>query len=79
MNSKKIVKEAMKQRGYTYEYLANKVGLKTVSSVSERLRGTKEMRVDTLVKFLTEMDYELVIRSTTKDKAEWVVTLDTEE
>lgn len=78
MNSKKIVREIMKQRGHTYDLLASKLGFKTVSSVSERLRGAKEMRVDTLVKFLSKMDYEVVIRSTTTDKTEWVVTLDDE-
>lgn len=80
MNSKKIVKEVMKQRGHTYESLATKLGMKNPSGVSERLRGTTEMRVDTLIKLLAEMDCELVIRSTIpKDKSEWVVSIETND
>jgi hypothetical protein len=76
MNSKEIVRAIMKLRGHTYDSLATKLGFKKPSGVSERLRGTTEMRVDTLVKFLSEMDCELVIRSTLKDKSEWIVSLD---
>lgn len=73
MNGKKTVVEVMKARGFTLELLSKKLGYKTVSGVSERLRGAQDMRVDTLVKFLEQMDCELIIRSTTKDKLEWKV------
>ena len=73
MNGKKTVVEIMKVRGFTNELLSKKLGYKTVSGVSERLRGVQDMRVDTLVKFLEQMDCELIIRSTLKDKAEWKV------
>ena len=76
MNSKQIVTDRMKQRDYTYEVLAKKLGYKTISGVSERLRGKHEMRVDTLITMLQALDCELVIRSTLKDGAEYVVTLD---
>ena len=75
MNSKQIVREVMKLRGHTYESLASKLGFTKPSGVSERLRGSAEMRVDTLVKMLSEMDCELVIRSNLQDKSEWVVSL----
>jgi transcriptional regulator with XRE-family HTH domain len=77
MNSKMIVREIMKLRGHTYETLAKKLGLAKPSGVSERLRGTTEMRVDTLVKLLSEMDCQLVIRSTLQDRTEWIVSADT--
>ena len=73
MNGKNTVLEIMKVRGFTYDLLSKKLGYKTASGVSERLRGTQDMRVDTLVKFLEQMDCELIIRSTTKDKKEWKV------
>ena len=73
MNGKKTVVEIMKARGFTNELLSKKLGYKTASGVSERLRGVQDMRVDTLVKFLEQMDCELIIRSTTKDKKEWKV------
>ena len=80
MNSKKIVREVMNQRGHTYESLALKLGFKKPSGVSERLRGTAEMRVDTLIKLLAEMDCELIVRSKLpKDKSEWVVSIETNE
>ena len=79
MNSKKIVRTIMKMRGHTYESLANKLGYEKPNRVSERLRNDGEMRVDTLVKFLAEMDCELVIKSKLQDKEEWVVSLDTKE
>ena len=79
MNSKKIVREIMKLRGHTFESLANKLGYEKPNRVSERLRNSGEMRVDTLVKFLSEMDCELVIKSKLQDKEEWVVGLDTED
>ena len=78
MNSKKIVRAIMKMRGHTYESLANKLGYDKPNRVSERLRNSGEMRVDTLVKFLAEMDCELVIKSKLQDREEWVVSLDTE-
>lgn len=76
MNSKKIVREIMKLRGHTYESLANELGYEKPNRVSERLRGTTEMRVDTLVKLLSEMNCELIIKSKLQDKSEWTVTID---
>jgi hypothetical protein len=37
------------------------------------------MRVDTLVKFLEQLDCELVIKSTTADGQEWRITLEEKE
>lgn len=78
MNSKQIVAEVMNMRGWTQKKLAEKLGYNTVTGVANRLNGksTKDMNVGTLVKFLSLMECEVVIRSTTKDKTEWVVTLD---
>lgn len=76
MNSKKIVREIMKLRGHTYESLAIKLGFAKPNGVSERLRGATEMRVDTLVKLIREMDCELIIRSKLQDKSEWVVSIE---
>lgn len=76
MNSKEIVRMIMKQRGHTYESLANKLKKKNASHVSERLKGSTEMRVDTLVKFLKEMDCKLIIHSNIGDKEDWEITLD---
>ena len=85
MNAKNTVKEIMKIRSHNYRTLAEKLGYVTqngdtlTSGVSERLRGTQEMRVDTLVKFLEALDCELIIKSKTADKQEWKITLEDKE
>lgn len=76
MNGKKTIVEIMRVKGYSSKLLAEKMGYNTVSGVTERLRGAQDMRVDTLVKFLEQLDCELVIRSLTNDKSEWKVTAD---
>ncbi len=67
------LKEIMKQRGFTNASLAEKCGYSTASGVSTKLSRSKGMRVDTLIKFLSAMDCELVIRSKLTDKSEWVL------
>lgn len=85
MNAKNTVKEIMKVRGHNYRTLAAKLGYITQNGdvlhtgVANRLSGAQEMRVDTLIKFLTELDCELVIKSKTTDKQEWKITLEEKE
>lgn len=81
MNSKQIVAEVMNLRGWSQKKLAEKLGYATVTGVANRLNGknTKDMNVDTLVKFLSLMECEVVVRSTTKDKQEWKITLEEKE
>lgn len=75
MNAIQIVSEVMKKRGFTITALANKLGYSTASGVSERLRGKKDMRVDTLVQFLEAMDCEVIIKSKLGDKEQWTVSV----
>jgi transcriptional regulator with XRE-family HTH domain len=81
MNSKQIVAEVMNLRGWSQKKLAEKLGYATVTGVANRLNGknTKDMNVATLVEFLSLMECEVVVRSTTKDKKEWVISLDEKE
>lgn len=82
MNAKNTVKEIMKVRGHNNRTLAAKLGYVSQNGdvlptgVCNRLSGAQEMRVDTLVKFLEELDCELVIKSKTADKKEWTITLE---
>lgn len=71
MNSKDLIREIMKDRSYTHQVLADKLGYTSRVGVTERLSGKADMRVDTLVKMLEAMDCELVVRSKLKDKKEW--------
>lgn len=74
MNEKDIIREAMNGLGWNQEQLAAKLGYKGQSSISSRLNGSS-MRVDTFVRFLSAMGYEVVVRSTSpqKNKNQWVV------
>ena len=48
----------------TLEILRDRLGYKALSGVSERLRG-KSIKVDTYVKFLDALGYELVVQPKT--------------
>ena len=74
---KETVREVMKAKVFTNALLAEKCGYNTPSGVSTKFEsGRKTMNVDTLIKFLEAMDCELVIRSKTTDKSEWVLKND---
>ena len=72
---KKTIREVMNAKGFTNALLAEKCGYNTPSGVSTKFER-KTMNVDTLIKFLEAMDCELVIRSKTTDKSEWVLKKD---
>lgn len=74
MTEKDIIREAMKSIGWTQDTLAEQMGYKTQSAVANRLSGAS-MRVDTFVKFLEVMGYEVVVRSKSPqvNKNKWVV------
>lgn len=76
MNSKQIVTEVMNMRGVSQKMLAEKLGYATPTGVANRLNGksTKDMNVSNLVQFLSLMDCEVVVRSLTKDKKEWIIS-----
>lgn len=80
MNEKDIIRAAMKTCGWTQETLAEKLGYTTQSSVSSRLNGSS-MRVDTFVKFLKVMGYQVKIVSTSPNanKNQWVIDDETPE
>lgn len=64
MDEKVIVRKLMKMKGYNQTLIAEKLGFKYQSNVSEMLRS-RNMRVDNLIRLLEAMDCELVIRSKT--------------
>lgn len=80
MTEKEIITAAMKSLGWTQGTLAKQCGYKNQSGVSERLNG-KSMRVDTFVKFLYAMGYEVVVKSTSpqKNKNQWTISYDQAE
>ena len=70
-----IVRGILKDRNVSYAAVAQKLGYKHPSAVSNRLDDKRSLQVDNLINILQALDCELVIRSTTKDKTEWVIDL----
>ena len=70
MNEIEIIQNIMENSTpkVTLDVLRDKMGYKTVSGVSERLRG-KSMKVDTYAKFLDALGYEVVIQPKTAREA----------
>ena len=72
MNEIEIVKALMKAKGVSGAVLAEKLGYKTPSAVTNRLQS-KTMTVEVLVNLLTAMDCELVIKNKVGGKETFVV------
>lgn len=70
MNEIKIIGEIMEKRTpkVTLDVLRDRMGYKSISGVSERLRG-KSMKVDTFVKFMDALGYEVVVQPKTAREA----------
>ena len=66
MNEIAIIKDIMENSTpkITLDVLRDRLGYKTVSGVSERLRG-KSIKVDTYVQFLYALGYEVIVQPKT--------------
>ena len=72
MNELKIIQDIMENSTpkVTLDVLRDRLGYKTISGVSERLRG-KSMKMDTFVKFMDALGYEVIVQpKTTRDPKE---------
>ncbi len=72
MNEIEIVKELMKTKGMSGATLAKKLGYNTASAITNRLQS-KTMTVEMLLKLLSAMDCELIIKNTVGDKESYLV------
>lgn len=72
MNEIEIVKTMMKTKKASGAVLAEKMGFKTASAVTNRLQS-KTMTVEVLINLLDALDCELVIRHKMGDKESFVV------
>ena len=72
MNEIEILKIIMRTNNFSYKTLAEKLGYNTPSAVSNRLMG-KTITVDTLVKLLSAMDCELIIRNCASNTESYIV------
>ncbi len=74
MNEKEIIKIIIMEIGWTQELLAKNMGFSTQSAVGNRLRDKNGMRVDSLVRMLDAMGFELIIRSKSRNnKSSWII------
>lgn len=66
MNEIEIIKDIMKNSTpkVTLDVLRDRLGYNAVSGVSERLRG-KSIKVETYIKFLDALGYELIVQPKT--------------
>lgn len=76
MNEKEIVKEVMAMRGWSQATLAKEAGFKNQTNITGLLnRGASGMRTDNLIKMLSAMGCEVVIRDKMGSGKEWTVEL----
>lgn len=66
MNEIEIIRNIMENSTpkVTLDVLRDRLGYKTISGVSERLKG-KSIKVDTFAKFLDALGYEIVVQPKT--------------
>ena len=79
MNATDLIKEIMKEKGWTCATLAKKLGCSTPSFISEKLRREKGMRIDWFIKILNAMDCEIIVKDTIGTKKQRVLTNDEEQ
>lgn len=79
MNSKNIIKDILKVRGWNQDKLAEEAGFKSRSNITGLLNRYASMRVDSLVQMAEAMGCEVVIRDKMGSKQEWRVTDGREE
>lgn len=75
MNEIQAVKTLMKAKGVSGAVLAEKLGYKTASAVTNRLQS-KTMTVEVLINLLEAMDCELIIKNKVGDKETFVLDND---
>lgn len=80
MNEKDIITLAMKSCGWNQQVLAENCGYKSQSAISNKVNG-KSLRVDTFVKILNTMGYEVIVKSksSNSNKNQWKIELGSEE
>ena len=70
MNEIEVIKDIMASSTpkVTLDVLRDRLGYKTISGVSERLKG-KSIKVDTFVNFLDALGYEVIVQPKTAREA----------
>lgn len=72
MNEIEIVKQLMKEKGKSSAYIAEELGYKHASAISNRLQS-KTMTVEVLLNILSVLDCELIIKDKVGSKGSYTV------
>ena len=72
-NSIGIVRAALKERKWTIAKLAEEAGYKSGNNVNGILNRGDSMRVDTFVRMMESMGYEIVVRDKMGSTSAWKV------
>ena len=77
MNEKNIVREVMRLRGWSQSMLAKESGFKSQSNITGLLNNNKNgIRIDNLVRMLSAMGCEIVVKDKMGSGREWVIKED---
>lgn len=73
MNATDLIKDIMKEKGWTCATLAKKLGYSSGSFISEKLRRENGMRTDWFIKILNAMDCEIIVKDTIGTKKQRIL------
>lgn len=68
MKMNEAIKTAMKSRGITQQKMADMLGYELGQRTVANKLTSQNMQIETVLKFLNEIDYELVIKPKTRGK-----------
>lgn len=72
MTTKEAVVDILVERRMTQNDLKERLGYANPCGISSRLNGGN-MRIETLLKFLKELDCEIVVRDKSEYHKEWII------
>ena len=75
MTEREILIEAMKTRGFTQQMLADAIGVRRQSNISELLRS-KSMRTGNFVKLLDALGFDVIVKDRNSNESEKVWKVD---
>lgn len=80
MTEKEIVRQAMEIRGFTQTVIAEKLGFKKPSSISDKLGDRSgNLKVEWMVQMLDVLGYDVIVKDRNTNGQTWKIELVKEE
>lgn len=76
MKGQEILKITLEERNMTKTALAEKLGYKSMSSITNVLAGDRKLLLDNYVRMLNAMGYDVIVRDQYDKKKEWAVDVE---